>query len=151
MNPQINAAQRLAHRQLIPPTSPLAGTVNGAAVDVHQLSGGGADFGSGRVHMETGVEGGTPGSARSVAVTIQDSADGSTGWANVLDENGVAYGLTISTVSTENSFPINLRKCKRFIRAVAVTAFTGGTSPTLYQSVGLMLSGAIVDPQGATD
>jgi hypothetical protein len=150
MNPQINAAQRLCNRQLIPPTNPVAGTVNGAAVDIHQLTGGGSDYGSGRVHLVTGLDTGTP-SARSVAVTIQDSADGSTGWANVLDENGAAYTLTISAVSTENSFPVNLRKCKRFIRAVAVTAFTAGTAPTLYQSVGIVLSGSNVDPQSATD
>jgi hypothetical protein len=74
---------------------------------------------SGRV----GAASGTPTSFTGI-YKLQDSADGSTGWAD--------YGAALATVTTDNGDDqgdINLSSAKRYIRVVETIAFVDGTSP----------------------
>lgn len=148
MNPSIASAQKLFPRVMIPPTAPAAGTVNGTGLEVHQLTGGGQNYLSGRLHAKTGLDTGTP-TTRQVIFTIQDSADNSA-FANLLDAAGNAQTITITAVSTQSSIAIDLARARRYVRVTAVTSFTGGTSPTLFQECDLVLCGAVQDPQQAT-
>lgn len=74
-------------------------------------------------------------SVANLAVTLQESADGSTGWANALDNTGVVIGFTLNcqAAAAENLARIEglgLNR-KRYLRAVITPAFTGGTSPAI--------------------
>lgn len=111
------------------PAANAAGAVNGPAIDR-------MGYGSCSVAAITGLDTGTP-SARSVTVKLQDSADGSTGWADITNAPTVA----VSAVSSIGEAEVNLASAKRYIRAVATTAFTGGTSPTLFSAAVVTLGG----------
>jgi hypothetical protein len=74
-------------------------------------------------------------SAASLVITLQESADGSTNWANANDNTGTVIGFTLNVLSAaaENVARIeglNLNR-KRYLRAVITPAFTGGTSPAI--------------------
>ena len=57
----------------------------------------------------------------------------------------------ITAVSTRKRKEVDLRGAKQFIRLSATTVFTGGTSPTLFQSASICLSGADTQPAQADD
>jgi hypothetical protein len=101
------------------PTSALTVTGTGASIDVRQLSGVGA------VVMDAAAGTGT---TPTCAMVIQDSPDGTTGWAPIA---GAAFvGLT--TVASQQKIGVNWNACRGFVRA----AYTiGGTTPSYTLSV----------------
>ena len=101
-----------------------AGAINGAAIDRNDSSGGMAL--SCELHLACGDATGSP-TAQSADLKLQESADGSTGWADI---TGAA--VTQLTGDDEQSrVSVDLSGSKRYIRAVCTVAFTGGTTPAI--------------------
>jgi hypothetical protein len=99
--------------------------VNGAAVDTQ-------GYDNAKLHAFGVAASGSP-SGASLAVKLQESADGSTNWGDALDNTGVVIGFTLTTTSADavNAARIeglNLNR-KRYLRAVVTPTFTGGSSP----------------------
>lgn len=117
----------------IRPQATAAATINGAAIDRLGLM-------SGVVHAVTGAATGTP-TSLTYTVNLQDSADGSTGWAAVPDTTFV-----VSAANAEAEFNVNLDRTRRFIRVVGVVAFVGGTTPNLNIAATVTLGGGSVKP-----
>ena len=112
--------------------------VDGTAV---QLSGPGYDYQSGVLAVGVGSASGTP-TSFSVAANIQDSADGSTGWADV-------SGTSITAITAANgvaSVKFNLRGARGYIRAKGRPSFVGGSSPTIPVTATLVLGGTTEAP-----
>ncbi|MFA3877544.1 hypothetical protein ABS735_28360 [Streptomyces sp. MMCC 100] len=93
------------------------GTVNGTAVD-RAVNGGMQEA---MLVVTTGVV--TDGSH---AVAIQDSADGSTGWAAVDAGQLTGAAPTVDSADDGAVFEIGVRSTRRYLRAVVVT--TGSTT-----------------------
>lgn len=111
------------------PAAVAAGTRNSVGID--RLG-----FDSGVLIAQTGAATGTP-TTLTLAAKIQESADGTTGWADIA-------GAVIDPLTAENSVArVNLRlpTAKRFLRVVETVGFTGGTSPTLGASSAFVLCG----------
>lgn len=128
----------------IPPTAPAAGTVNGAAID--RLG-----FTNALVEVEAGAATGTP-TTQTLDVKVQhsDTSGGTyTDWVPGAAGSGAVAQLT--AVSTRKRKSIDLKGAKQFIRLVAVTAFTGGTAPTLFQSAKVILNGSDTQPAQSDD
>lgn len=127
----------------INPISSAAGTVNGSAVD-RMAGGGNVGYMSAKVVVQGGAASGTP-SAQSITSTLQDSADGSTGWADVTDADGNAIGelAVISADDGISSLNVDLSRAKRYLRVESVIAFTGGTSPEVVHSACIVLGGPL--------
>lgn len=106
-------------------------TTNGSAVDTF-------GYNSAAVTLEVGAVSGT---SPTLDVKIQESADGSTGWADV-------SGATFTQVTAANNSQI-IRveglgtSRKRYLRAVATIA---GTSPSFTLAVELLLGRAFKAP-----
>lgn len=111
-----------------------AGTRTGAAIDRLQS---GSLANSLVLVANVGATTGSP-SAQTYDLKIQDSADGSTGWA---DLSGAA--ITQKTTATAGLVQkdVDLLPAKRFIRVVEVVAFTGGTTPGTPAAVDVILGG----------
>ncbi len=58
------------------------------------------------------------GGTGSVDVTIQDSSDGSTGWANI---SGAAF-TQVTTAASQQKIALKTDGCKRYIRALGTIA-----------------------------
>ena len=116
-----------------PTAATAAQTINGAAVDC-TFSGGGGE--SVVLHAACGAATGAP-SAQTVDAKIQDSADGSTGWADVGD---AITQLTADDTGGESP-GINLSTLNRFLRVVLVVALTAGTAPTIPVHAVLVIGG----------
>lgn len=114
----------------INPANQAAGTVNGAAIDRQR-------YGSCTLHLAVGAATGSP-TAQTVDAKLQDSADGSTGWA---DLTGAAVTQRTAD-NTEAEVDANLAGAKQYIRAVVVVAFTAGTSPAIPIAATVVLGGA---------
>lgn len=115
-----------------PPADASAGTVNGAAIDRNAY---GRAL-SAVLHHCCGAASGTP-STQTVDTKLQDSADGSTGWADIAD----AAAAQLTADSTEAEVSVNLETAKRYIRVVQVVAFTGGTTPAIEVASTVVLGG----------
>lgn len=111
------------------PRAASAGATNGAAVD--RLG-----YGSLVLATATGAATGSP-SAVGVAAKLQDSADGSTGWADV---SGAALALAAENASGKVN--VDLAGVKRYVRVVETVALTGGSTPTLALASTVVLGGA---------
>lgn len=120
-----------------PAAAKSAGTVNGAAIDRKPV--GLPGFDSCKLIVATGAESGSP-TARSSTCTIQDSDNGSTGWANYVPPNGAA-SVAVTAASSIGEVNVDLSSARRFIRVVEVVAFTGGTTPTLLTNAIVVLGG----------
>ena len=119
-----------------PETASASATINGDAVDVTFSGGGGA---SAIVAVQCGAAAGSP-SAQTVDAKIQDSADGSTGWAD-LAAGSAAVQLTADDTFSQ-SVGINLTPGnKGFIRAVVTVVLTGGSTPTIPVGATLIIGG----------
>jgi hypothetical protein len=96
------------------------------------------------LHAYGAVASGTP-SAAALAVTLQESADGSTNWANALDNTGVVIGFTLNCLSTAADNVARIEGLglnrKRYLRAVITPAFTGGTTPAILGFAEIVLGG----------
>ncbi|CAM4166265.1 hypothetical protein G4177_06130 [Corallococcus sp. ZKHCc1 1396] len=122
--------------QALPPAAQAAGTRNGTAIDVSQ-------FQSGVLVANIGASTGTP-TTLSVTYSLEASVDGTTGWTAVvdLDGNALQVASTAGGKAVELDFNLQLLKADHaFLRVKEVTAFTGGTSPTLFSGVSLVLGG----------
>ncbi len=115
------------------PVDNVAATLNGPAIDL-TFSGGGGE--SVVLHASCGAATGGP-SAQTFDAKIQDSADGSTGWADIGD---AITQLTADDTNGESP-GINLSTLKKFIRVVMVIGFTGGSTPTIPASAVCVIGG----------
>lgn len=114
----------------INPVDQAAGTVNGSAINRQ-------GFLSAVLHCAAGAASGAP-TAQTVDAKLQDSADGSTGWADIT-------GAAITQLTADNSeaqVDVDLGTAKKFIRAVVDVGFTGGTSPSIPVAATVILGGA---------
>lgn len=134
--------QEVATRIGIDPVARSAGAANGTGIDR-------TGFNSVLLVGQTGAETGSP-TARSVDFKIQHSDVVGSGYVDYtpsIPNPGATGALAqIAAVSTLKKRSIDLKTAKPFIRVVATTAFTGGTSPTLLSSAVLVLGGADVLP-----
>jgi len=119
-----------------PESASASATVNGDAVDVRFAGGGGASV---VLAIQCGAATGGP-SAQTVDGKVQDSADGSTGWAD-LGTGSVATQLTADDTFSQSA-GINLTPGnKGYIRAVVTVALTGGAAPTIPVGATLVIGG----------
>lgn len=116
------------------PRAASAGTITGSAIDRD-------GFLSCVLHARAGDVSGGP-SAQTYDVKLQDSADGSTGWADI---TGAAI-TQITAANGEKHVNVNLSGAKRYIRAVGTVGFTGGTTPTMDVAATVALGGAVITP-----
>jgi hypothetical protein len=84
------------------------------------------------VHVRTEIASGTP-TTSTVAWALQESADGSTGWAAANDNTGTAIGGTINVKTVANDAYARVEGLKlnrkRYLRIVLTPTYTGGSSP----------------------
>lgn len=120
--------QVLAKRTLSPATR-TNGTANGVAVD-RMVNGGMQDA---VLLVTTGTI--TDGSH---AVSIEDSDDGSTGWAAVAAAQLQGSAPTVVAADDDVLFEVGVRSTRRFLRAVAVTS--GATTGGLFGAMFLLSS-----------
>jgi hypothetical protein len=120
----------------VAPLRSSGGTVNGPAIDRR-------GFLSGILFLDVGATSGAP-SSFTVDAKLQDSPDGTTGWADLAGE-AVAQ---VTAINVQRFKDVNLSRAKAFIRVVVVDAFVGGTSPTVERGAAVVLGGADVLPQG---
>jgi hypothetical protein len=104
-----------------------SGAVNGSKVDTQGEE-------TAAIYANGAQASGSP-SAAALAVTLQESADGSTNWSNALDNTGTVIGFTLNcqAAAAEKIARIeglNLNR-KRYLRAVITPAYTGGSSPAI--------------------
>lgn len=125
------------------PAASAAGTVNGTGIDRR-----GAKFCV--LEAMTGAATGAP-TTQSLNAKLQH-ADTLGGSYTDYQPNGVAAAGAITAITAVNSRAkktIDLTGAKAFIRTVTTTAFTGGASPTLANSVSMILGGLDVIPTQA--
>lgn len=103
------------------------GTANGSSVD-RMVNGGMQDA---VVLVTTGTI--TDGSH---ALTVEDSADGSTGWTAVSASQLQGSAPTVVAANDDTAFQFGVRATRRFLRVVAVT--TGATTGGVF-GVGFLL------------
>lgn len=110
---------QLLVKHTLGPAARTNGTANGAAVD-RAVNGGMQEA---VILVSTGVV--TDGSH---AVTIEDSADGSTGWAAVAAANIQGDLPTVVAANDDTVLEFGVRSSRRYLRAVVTTsgATTGG-------------------------
>ncbi len=123
------------------PVSSAAGTVPGVAIDrqAHNLPL------SATLHVGLGLVTGSP-TTTSVTVTLQDSADNSSWAAYQPDGANNATLAALTAATTEGELDIDLSLARRYIRASAVVAFTGGTSPAVSHYAVVTLGGESSQP-----
>jgi hypothetical protein len=113
---------------IVPQSVSGSSAVDGVSIDTQ-------GYDNAKLHVYAAEASGSP-SAASLAVTLQESADGSTNWANALDNTGTAIGFTLSGlnaaagVNAARIEGLNLNR-KRYLRIVVTPTFTGGTSPAI--------------------
>jgi hypothetical protein len=113
---------------IVPQSVSGSSAVDGVSIDTQ-------GYDNAKLHVYAAEASGSP-SGASLAVTLQESADGSTNWANALDNTGTAIGFTLSGlnaaagVNAARIEGLNLNR-KRYLRIVVTPTFTGGTSPAV--------------------
>jgi len=116
------------------PADQVAGTINGAAIER-------TNFKSCKLHAACGAASGAP-SAQSVDSKLQESADGSTGWADIA---GAAV-TQMTGDDEEQTVDVDLGSALNYIRVVTVVAFTGGTAPAVEVQSAVALGGSMELP-----
>jgi len=117
--------QRMGMEKGINPADSAAATINGTSIERNPSSGR-AGAASAVLHVACGAATGGP-SSFTVNGKLQDSADGSTGWADI----GDAITALTSDDTDGESPGSNMSNFKAHIRAVIVVAFVGGSTPTI--------------------
>ncbi len=117
------------------PFARTAGAVNGAAIN--RLG-----FDSCVLHTVSGAATGSP-TGQTLDAKLQDSADGSTGWADLVPAIAITQ---IVADDTEEQVDADLSGHKKFIRVVQTVTLTAGTSPTLPCASSVVLGGAVEVP-----
>lgn len=132
----------VATRIGLDPAARSAGAANGTGIDRR-------GFNSCALVGQTGAVTGAP-SAQSVDFKLQhsDTLGGTyTDFTPSIPQPSPTGALAqIAAASTVKKRSIDLKTAKAFIRVVGTTAFTGGTTPTLFSSALLVLGGADVQP-----
>lgn len=129
--------------QSVAPQLCAAGTFNGTGVD--RMPSGDQEYLSGIVAVSIGATAGTP-TSFTVDVSIQDSADNST-FAAVAAGFGGPIAITQAVAASQMvTAKFNANGLRRYVRAVAVVAFVGGTSPTIALAVDITLGGVAKAP-----
>lgn len=108
--------------------------VNGTVIDLFTSRG----ATEGVLKVTVGDATGTPSTAQ-VTVRIQHSDLSGSGLANVTDTDIISTTGLVLTANTAGEIDLAIDGLKRYIRAVVLPAFTGGTSPTLSVSAELVL------------
>lgn len=124
-----------------PQNSTSAGTINGAAID--RMPTGSQQ---GYLSCELWAASGTnfTGTAPTLDTKIQDSADGATGWADLLDRDGNVVALDqIAAADTEERLSVDLAPAKQYIRVVQTL---GGTVTSMDHVAAAVLGGTINPP-----
>lgn len=124
-------------------TNEAAGTINGTGVD-RMAQGSREGFDSCVLFGQCGAASGTP-TTQAVDFKLQDSADNSSFAdlsAAVQLESGTSSLTQQVADSGSQQLNINLRPCRRYIRAVCTVAFTGGSTPKIPVSATLILGGS---------
>lgn len=126
-------------KSLAPQSDSGGSAVDGSAVDT-------MGYNTAMLTFEAGAISGSP-SATSIAAKVQESADGSTNWADALDNTGTVIGgtLTASGVLLARIEGLGLER-KRYLRAVETTTFTGGTSPAVLVHGNILLGRGFEKP-----
>jgi hypothetical protein len=120
------------------PQALAAGTVNGTGIDRR-------GFNSCKLVAKTGATSGTPTSfTEDVKLQHADTVGGTyTDYTpSVPNPGGSGAVGQITAANTIRDRAIDLKTAKAFIRAVATTAFVGGTAPTVLCDVTIILGGA---------
>lgn len=102
------------------PAARRTASANGSAVDMQDFIGRVAFI------LMTSAGGGT---SPTLDVKLQDSADGSSGWADI---SGATYTQVTDSADATESIGVKIDEVKRYVRAVATI---GGTSPTFDSGV----------------
>jgi hypothetical protein len=124
----------IAVKKSLSPIARTDGTANGTAVD-RVVSGGTQEA---VLLVTTGVI--TDGSH---AITVQESADGSTGWADVAAANIQGSLPTVVAANDDTMFEVGVRPTQRYLRAVATS--TGSTTGGVF-ACAFILGGPRVKP-----
>jgi hypothetical protein len=113
---------------IVPQSVSGASAVDGVSVDTE-------GYDNAKLHVYAAEASGSP-AAASLAVTLQESPDGTDTWTNALDNTGTVIGFTLSGlqaaagVNAARIEGLNLNR-KRYLRIVVTPTFTGGTSPAV--------------------
>ena len=124
----------------IPPQSTGSATVNG--ISSGAINGAGFSYNSAQLVVFVGAITGSPGTI-SLASQLQDSADGSTGWANF----GAAMPVLSGAAAAANTSVFQnqqIRGCRGFLRLVTVVTLVTYTA-VLVGGI-IVLGGASEDP-----
>lgn len=119
-------------RRTVAPAVRTNGTVNGTAVNLGAY---GAETAIVAINTGTITDG-------SHAVSVQDSDDGSTGWANIPAGRLSSAPPTVTSADSNTLFEVGVTSVKAFMRVVIVT--TGATSGGAISAV------VVVGEPGAT-
>lgn len=124
----------------VAPIASTGATHNGVAVD--RIPSSDQSFRSGLLEVSIGAATGSP-TALTVDCSVQESADGSTGWAAITAGHGGPIAMTQATAGSQVvQVPFTMTGTYRYLRAVVVTTLTAGTSPTLPVAANIVLAGA---------
>ena len=104
---------------LLDPAARIA-TVNGSAADILDYE----SFAAAILQSAAGT-----GTTPTLDVKLQDSADGSTGWADI---TGAAFAQVTNVAASAQVLKFNASAVRRYIRAVATV---GGTTPSFMCAV----------------
>ncbi len=127
-------------KSLVPQSDTGGSAVNGSAIDT-------LGFNTAMLVFESGAVSGAP-TTTSIAVKVQESANGSSGWGDALDNTGTVIGGTVTAASTQLLARIEglgLNR-KRYLRVVETTTFSGGTSPAVLVHGNILLGRAFGKP-----
>jgi hypothetical protein len=93
------------------------------------------------LHVVAGADSGSP-STLSVQAKLQHAPDNST-WTDYDPPGQSTVGETaaLTAVNTEVSVAIDLSSADRYVRAVALVSFTGGTSPAIQVAADIVFGG----------
>jgi hypothetical protein len=130
-----NAGAYVKPVHALSPAASSAATRNSAAID--RLG-----FESAVLVVQSGATSGTP-TTQTLDAKLQDSADGSTGWADYSPPQGSAAVTQVTAADTTARVNVDLSGAKRYVRVAQTVAFTGGTSPTLLNNAALVLAGPV--------
>jgi hypothetical protein len=113
---EVNLGDNLQVKNVLP-VAAVTASANGSAIDLQELSG--------QVAAMADVSAPVAGSSPTMDLKLQDSADGSTGWADV---SGGAF-VQVTSAASNQKLSLNKDSLKRYVRVVKTI---GGTSSPQY-------------------
>lgn len=136
--------ERLTAKELLAPQSPVAGTVNGTAIDAI-ASGALVPQNDALAVLSVGATSSNP-TVVTLAATLQESSDNTT-FTTAKDNRGVDVTLTVTgtAAAVAGIWPLpgySPNALKRYRRLSITTSYTGGTAPTTFFSASEVAGGA---------